>query len=71
MSKVGFFEEKEGVRSLTRLMSFFSLFAAFMAGAIILLSDTPLADGMLIFYGFLLGAFAPKLVQKFAEEKVK
>jgi len=68
-NKVGFFEESPGVKSSIRLMSFFSLFAAIVFG--ILTINTPGENGLFITFGFLLGAFAPKAVQKFAELQIK
>jgi hypothetical protein len=67
--KVGFFEEKPGVKSSMRLMSFLSLLAAMGMGVLTLYSEGS-ADGLMITFGFLLGAFAPKTVQKFAEQKI-
>ncbi len=52
-----------------RVMSFISLFAAIGAGYITL-TGTP-NDGVMITFGFLLGAFAPKALQKFTEAKMK
>jgi len=66
--KTGFFEEKNGVKSSMRLMSFISLIAAMgLAGLTIYTNNQ---DGIILTFGFLLGAFAPKAVQKFAEQKV-
>ena len=66
----GFFEEKPGVKSSMRLMSFLSLIAAVGMGLPTIYSDAGSSDGLMITFGFLLGAFAPKTVQKFAEQKV-
>lgn len=66
--RVGFFEEKKGVYSSMRLMSFISLLAAMgLAGLTIYTNNQ---DGIVLSFGFLLGAFAPKAVQKFAEQKI-
>lgn len=68
--KVGFFEEKPNVKSSMRLMSFLSLIAAVGMGLLTIYSDAGSSDGLMITFGFLLGAFAPKTVQKFAEQKI-
>ena len=71
MNKVGFFEEKPGVKSSTRLNSFI-LLLFFMAFNISL----SLATGFVIDYNFILfnlvlliGVFAPKYLHKIAETK--
>lgn len=66
--KTGFFEERKGVKSSMRFMTFISLIAAMgLAGLTIYTNNQ---DGIILTFGFLLGAFAPKAVQKFAEQKV-
>jgi hypothetical protein len=55
--QVGFFQEDNGNKSSMRLMSFTAILRA---------SD----EGIYITFGFLIGAFAPKAVQKFAETKL-
>jgi hypothetical protein len=68
----GFLEEEPGRKSSMRAMSFIALFASIMFGIISLLFAT--ADtqqtGIFLTFGFLLAAFAPKALQKFAETKV-
>jgi len=73
-NRPGFFEEDNGARSEMRLMCFVSLLAAIGFGLLtILLSAAGKSDGgngLFITFGFLVGAFAPKAVQKFAEQKM-
>ena len=63
-----FFQEDNGNQSSMRLMSFLSLLASMVFGGLTIY--TQYADGIIITFGFLVGAFAPKAVQKFAEQKV-
>ena len=70
--QVGFFEDHKGQKSSMRLMSFVSLLAAIFYGGVIVFSAVGRTtnipdDAMIITIGFLVGAFAPKAVQKFAE----
>ena len=67
--KTGFLEEKAGVKSTVRLMSIQSWWAAFLLS--VLYAYKPFPDGLVLIGLFIVGAFAPKLVQKFAEMKVK
>ncbi|ELS05161.1 hypothetical protein Xen7305DRAFT_00049030 [Xenococcus sp. PCC 7305] len=72
--KSGFFCENNGNRSSMRLMSFIALIAAIVFGAVTIMNSgntNSNTDGIYITFGFLLSAFAPKAVQKFAEEKIK
>lgn len=64
-----FFQEDNGNQSSMRLMSFLSLLASMTFA--VLTFYTKYTDGIIITFGFLLGAFAPKAIQKFAEQKVK
>ena len=64
----GFFQEDSETYSSMRLMCFVSLLAAI--GISFLTLKTGNSDGMTITFGFLVSAFAPKAVQKFAEQKV-
>ena len=67
----GFLEEEGGRKSAMRAMSFISLVAAIAFGVITILTDAANQNsGVIITFGFLLGAFAPKALQKFAESKV-
>ena len=65
--EVGFLDDNQGNRSSIRLMSFISLGAAILFGYMELTSK---ADPPYITMMFLLGAFAPKALQKFIEDKV-
>ena len=69
-SSKGFLEEEKGKKSAMRAMSFISLFASIIFGLITLLHPAAQDAGVFITFGFLLGAFAPKALQKFAEAKV-
>lgn len=70
--EVGFFEEKDGVKSSTRLNSF--LLLLFLFAFDIVLAGT---EGFAIEYNFILfnfimliGVFAPKYLHKLAESKI-
>jgi len=67
----GFFDESPGNKSQNRLMTFTSLLASIGIATLMVLGFDKSDSGELLFYGFLVGAFAPKLIQKFAEEKLK
>ncbi|MEG4247615.1 hypothetical protein QUB37_20600 [Microcoleus sp. AT3-A2] len=60
-----FLQENNGHYSAMRAMSFIALIAAIGFGAITITSKN--ADGKYITTSFLVAAFAPKAVQKFAE----
>ena len=67
----GMLEDDKGNTSYMRGASMASLVYAMAVGAILILK--PLEDpstGLYVFTAFLLGAFAPKAVQKFAEAKI-
>lgn len=70
--RAGFFEEDNGSLSSMRLMSFVALVAAILFGALTLTIDTSTNNGtgLYITLMFLVSAFAPKAVQKFAEQKI-
>ena len=72
--KVGFFQEENGSNSSMRLMCFLALIAATMFGVLTIhLNSNGNSDGgngLYITFGFLIAAFAPKAVQKFAEQKL-
>ena len=73
-AKGGFFSENNGSKSSMRLMSFIALMAAIAFGALTIINPQNTVnstDGIYITFGFLLSAFAPKAVQKFAENKIK
>ncbi|MEG4005446.1 hypothetical protein QUA41_01825 [Microcoleus sp. Pol11C1] len=59
------FQEDNGKYSTMRAMSFIALIAAIVFGAITLTSKD--SEGRYITTTFLVAAFAPKAVQKFAE----
>ena len=71
MSKIGFFEEKEEVKSSTRLNSFILLF--FLMGFDVLMTrlDGFSIDVNFISFNFLLliAIFVPKFLHKLAEQK--
>ena len=62
--KVGFLEEAPGERSSMRLMCFIALVGAIVFGFMELQAKVPFPN---ITTMFLVAAFAPKAVQKFAE----
>ena len=66
---VGFFDEKQGERSMMRLMNFLSLIIA--AGIACFAIGTKQLDANVIAMVtmFLVGAFVPKAIQKYAENK--
>lgn len=70
----GFFQEDNGSYSSMRLMCFVSLLAAVVFGFLTIQlstnTNTQHDTGIYITFGFLIGAFAPKAVQKFAEQKI-
>ncbi len=71
--------EKTAVTTLTddngnissmRIMSFMALIAAIVFGALTINMGAGTDQGVYITFGFLLAAFAPKALQKFAEIKI-
>jgi hypothetical protein len=60
-----FLQGNNGKYSIMRAMSFIALIAAIVFGAITLTTNAP--DGKEITMAFLVAAFAPKAVQRFAE----
>lgn len=66
-----FLEERPGVKSNMRLMSMVALIASIVFGLISVLyaGANNSENGLFITFGFLLAAFAPKALQKFAEAK--
>ncbi|HEY9302329.1 MAG TPA: hypothetical protein VIQ31_39405 [Phormidium sp.] len=60
-----FLQGNNGKYSTMRAMSFIALIAAIVFGAITITSNDP--DGKEITMAFLVAAFAPKAVQRFAE----
>lgn len=65
----GFLDDHQGNASSMRLMSFTALLAAIAFGVITLykFQSAPSADGLYLTTAFLIAAFAPKALQKFAE----
>lgn len=70
---VGFFQEDVGSSSMMRLMCLISLLASVGFGALTLLIADPVivSAGVVLALIFLIGAFAPKAIQKFAEVKLE
>lgn len=66
----GFFQEDNGSFSSMRLMCFLSMLSATSFGLLTILLDGDNSDGIYITFGFLISAFAPKALQKFAEQKI-
>ena len=65
---IGFFEEEQGVKSMTRLMSFMLLIFFFVLNALYLLTGGGIDYNYISFnFMLLLAVFAPKLIQKYAE----
>ena len=71
--KRGFLEDHQGNSSSMRLMSFTALLAAIAFGVITLykFGGEMSWDGLYLTTAFLIAAFAPKSLQKFAEAKFK
>ena len=65
--KTGFLTDNQGKLSSMRLMSWVALFAAIIFGWVTLTQKDNQSTGINITFGFLIAAFAPKAVQKFAE----
>lgn len=66
-----FLEEAPGQQSSIRVMSFIALLASIAFGLITLLHpEANDANGLYLTSFFLIGAFAPKALQKFAEAKL-
>lgn len=66
-AKKGILDEAPGRRSAMRVMSMIALVAAIVMGFMVVgAGDTGTQDVYIVF-GFLLAAFAPKALQKFAE----
>ena len=66
-AKTGFTTDADGKPSVMRVMSMISLFASIYFGAITINMAEPNQMGVYITSMFLLGAFAPKALQKFIE----
>ena len=72
--KVGFFQESEGVDSMMRLLSFCSFWASVIFGFLTMRTPEEAVAaqsmGTWLTIAFLIGAFAPKGIQKIAELKL-
>lgn len=63
----GFLKDADGKPSSMRLMSVIALFASILFGWMTIESAAQNQNGVFITTAFLLGAFAPKALQKFIE----
>lgn len=70
-NSVGFLQDDNGNNSSMRLMSLIALIAAISFGGLTLAKPEAKEVGVNLTFSFLVAAFAPKAVQKFAETKVK
>jgi len=68
-AKVGYFDEAEGVRSSMRLMNFLSLLISGGIACFAIGTKQLDVNVIAIVTLFLVGAFAPKAIQKYAEMK--
>ncbi len=69
-STPGFLDDHKGQPSSMRLMSFVALAMSFAFGLIVVLAPGADKDnGLYLAVGFLIAAFAPKALHKFAESK--
>ncbi|MEM7206349.1 MAG: hypothetical protein AAF434_00865 [Pseudomonadota bacterium] len=71
-TKPGYLEDNQGNPSSMRLMSMVALFASIVFGFIAITHEgsASTTNGVYITVAFLLAAFAPKALQKFAEAKM-
>lgn len=69
-SEKGFLEERPGHKSAMRIMSAAAFVFAAGFGVFTLVDPGVGKMGVYITFGFLLAAFAPKALQKFAEETI-
>jgi hypothetical protein len=74
--RIGFMQDDQGHQSSMRLMCMMALLSAIVFGALSILAAVGVigassagADAITITFGFLVAAFAPKAIQKFAEQK--
>lgn len=65
-----YLEDDNGNKSAMRAMSILSLVAAIVFAWLVVTGSGNDSDGLKIVYAFLVAAFAPKVVQKFAEVKL-
>jgi len=66
---VGYLTDDSGNPSSMRMMSLISLIAAICIGSITMFKEDAQYVGINLTYSFLVAAFTPKTVQKFAENK--
>ena len=66
--KTGFFEEDAGQKSMMRLMCFVALLAAVLLSFFAALTSQVEANMIALVTMFLVAAFAPKAIQKYAEK---
>lgn len=70
VEKAGFLDDHQGNSSSMRLMSIIALVASIAFSTIVLFGAQPISNEALYLISiFLLGAFAPKALQKFAEAR--
>ncbi|RPI88707.1 MAG: hypothetical protein EHM41_00090 [Chloroflexi bacterium] len=67
----GYMEEAPGVKSFLRMASFTCLLQALIFSWYILIRGDTSGNGMYLTVMFMLAAFAPKVIQKFAENMPK
>lgn len=67
--KIGYLEDDNGNNSSMRLMSLIAVIASIVFGLITLTHKEAGLNGVYITASFLIAAFAPKALQKFAETK--
>ena len=67
-NKVRYFTDSKGNPSIMRVNCHFALWMSFLSGGVTLYVNH--LNGVWITAMFLVGAFAPKAVQKFAEMKI-
>ena len=68
MEKVGFFDEGPGVKSSMRLMCFMSFVMSAILGFMTIQKDPATIEDVELVIAFLVAAFAPKAIQKWAEK---
>lgn len=69
--KVGYFKEDNGNKSWMRAMCFVALLTAVLCAMVTLLVESASSvNGIYLTIIFVVAAFAPKSVQKFAEQKI-
>ena len=69
LQKTGFLDDHQGNPSSMRMMSLVALLASIGFGVITVLYSEENSQGLYITTAFLIAAFAPKALQKFAESR--